>query len=476
MPTTSGPMHPDNPDDGGISTQIPTKGLKPHRQWRLQLPFKKKTKDKKPKTEKTWAEIPQNVKTGISKIVAFIINPFLALVILFQCSNGTLFHLENNLSAILTIITPLLFSQIFIELLILNKENIENYKKSYKENRYKYIQEEATTKHTPLEQVKYLISLSPVIISVPFILVVEYYKAAFGGNTDFALQVASLKLSQNQQVWIVEAILVLAVIYLALLPGILMLPSSKFGTHLIFNNSSANQHDNWHKLYIYICMQVAIFSFIPAQLLSFIFNTLNSEYKISYLSGILSFSFFIAQMSIGYSMLKTIQAENFTKLHNVAINKLYFMKFLAFILVACLILLSYANAIGNIRSNLGKLMADSEIRKTNTTSPYSCIFSGNHQNPEPKAFGIIISANASSIHMFTPNFDKKNQKYNSPESSENLSTKGMTESHLEIKKDYYFENYDSSKHYYNDSLGVCEYKTTLSNKLDTILTNLGIKD
>lgn len=311
---------------------------------------------------------------------------------------------------------------------------------------------------------------------MPFILVVEYYKATFGGNTDFALQVASLKLSQNQQVWIVEAILVLAVIYLALLPGILMLPSSKFGTHLIFNNSSANQHDNWHILYIYICIQVAIFSFIPAQLLSFIFNTLSSEYKISYLSGILSFSFFIAQLSVGYSMLKTIQAENFTKLHNMAINKSYFMKFLTFLSLACLPLLSYANAIENIRSNLGKLMADSEIQKTNTKSPYSCIFSGNHQTPEPKAFGIIISANASSIHLFTPNFDKKNQKYDSPESSENLSAKGMTESHLEIKKDYYFENYDSSKHYYNDSLGVCEYKTTLSNKLTTILANLEIKD
>ena len=52
MPTTSGPMHPDNPDDGGISTQIPTKGLKPHRQWRLQLPFKKKDKGQKAKNRK----------------------------------------------------------------------------------------------------------------------------------------------------------------------------------------------------------------------------------------------------------------------------------------------------------------------------------------------------------------------------------------------------------------------------------------
>lgn len=434
-----------------------------------------------PKDKKSWVEIFQTLKIGTLKIVAlkigtFTITPLLALAVLFCCSGGALFPLGSNLPAILTIVTPLIFPQIFIELLILNEKNIENHKKSLKKHQYKYIQDEENTKHTPLEQVKYLISLSPIIISVPFILVVEYYKDTFGGNTNFALQVASLKLSQNQQVWIVEAILILAVIYLTLLPSILMLPSSKFGTHIIFNNESVNQHDNWHKLYIYICIQLAIFSFIPAQLLSFIFNTLNSEYKISHLSGILSFSFFIAQITIGYSMLKTIQPENFTKPHNIVADKSYFIKFSAFFLIACLPLISFTSNIKNIRSDLGKLMAGSEIQKTNTTSPYSCIFSGNHQNPEPKAFGIIISANASSIHMFTPNFDKKNQKYNSPESSENLSTKGMTESHLEIKKDYYFENYDSSKHYYNDSLGVCEYKTTLSNKLDTILTNLEIKD
>lgn len=413
----------------------------------------------RPKDKKLWAEIG-----------TFIINPILALVILFWCSGGSLSLLGSNLPAILVMITPLIFPQIFIELLILNKKNIENHKKTLKKNQYKYFQDEATTKHTPLEQVKYLISLSPIIISVPFILVAEYYKDAFGGNTNFALQVASLKLSQNQQIWIVEAILILAIIYLTLLPSILMLPSSKFGTHIIFNNESANQHENWHKLYIYICIQLAIFSLIPAQLLSFIFNTLNSEYKISHLSRVLSFSFFIAQITIGYSMLKTIQPEYFTKPHNIVANKSYFIKFLAFFLIACLPLISFTNDIKNIRSDLGKLMAGSEIRKTNSTSSYSCIFSGSRQNPEPRAFGVIISTNASSIHMFTPNFDEENQKYDSPESSKNLSAKGMTESHLEIKKDYYFENYDSSKHYYNDSLGVCEYIIPLSKKLN-ILTD-----
>ena len=43
MLTNNGPMPPACPYAGGISTQIPTKKSKPRRQWRLSLPFKKKT-------------------------------------------------------------------------------------------------------------------------------------------------------------------------------------------------------------------------------------------------------------------------------------------------------------------------------------------------------------------------------------------------------------------------------------------------
>lgn len=73
----------------------------------------------RPKDKKLWAEIG-----------TFIINPILALVILFWCSGGSLSLLGSNLPAILVMITPLIFPQIFIELLILNKKKYRESQKN----------------------------------------------------------------------------------------------------------------------------------------------------------------------------------------------------------------------------------------------------------------------------------------------------------------------------------------------------------
>lgn len=110
--------------------------------------------------------------------------------------------------------------------------------------------------------------------------------------------------------------------------------------------------------------------------------------------------------------------------------------------------------INTVYQGVGRLIADPGNSNTKLANPYSCVFSGDRQHPEPKAVGILISANASSIYIFTPPFNPKDKKY---ESIENNSLQGLTESHLEIKKDYYIERYNKEKHKYNEETGVCNY-------------------
>lgn len=309
------------------------------------------------------------------------------------------------------------------------------------------------TKYTPLDHIKYLISLSPIIISLPFVLVLIHYKDTLGNNTEIALQITSLKLPQNQPVWIAESLLLLAIIYLTALPCIALLPSSKFGTHLIFNNTTVHRHENWDILYFYTCLQLSILIFPTTWILNFIFNAFHSESKVLYLTGSITLSFLLGQLSIGYSMLKIIREEKIIPLHEISNNQKIFLPatLAIFVLIAASIGNMYINT---VYQGVGRLIADPGNSNTKSANPYSCVFSGDRQHPEPKAVGILISANASSIHIFTPSFNPKDKKY---ESIENNSPQGLTESHLEIKKDYYIERYNKERHKYNEETGVCNY-------------------
>lgn len=419
------------------------------------------------KRQKHKTQLPQT-------IIVFFISPILSILvwlislaftqIFSSISTPPSFSITTNTANILlSLLTPsviLMFLSLIIKLTILKKENIEKHKKDFKKSKKnKKIQETTNTTHTPLDQVKYLISLSPAIISISFILVVAYYKDALGNNIELALQITALKLPQNQQTWIAETFLLITIMYLTILPGIALLPSSKFGAHLVFNDKTVQQYESWDALYICTCIQLAIFSFPSAVLLCFIFKSLDGDSAVLYLSGSVTFSFSLGQISIGYSMLKTIKSEKTISLRKIPADKQNLFLLLAITVILAIPALSGITYIQTTYQRMGKLIADPGNINTNSESPYSCVFSGNRKNPEPKAFGIIISSNTSSVHIFSPSFNQEGQKYEPIEDNRFIPTKRMTETHVEIK-DYYIENYDKSRHYYNEKTGLCEYKST----------------
>lgn len=413
---------------------------------------------------KNWPllEILTFLAAPIFSILIWIISPTLIWLLSPTSTRPplpiTTIAIHNLVLTVITFMVALITPALVIKAKILTPENMEKHEKAFKEiQSNQNPQEKPAVKHTPLDQIKYIISLSPVIISLSFIIVLMYYKDTLGNNMEIALHITSLKLPQNQQTWIAETFILITVIYLTVLPSILLLPSSKFGTRLVFNEETVKKYTNWDRLHIYAYIQLAIFAFPSTLLLNFILNAVNSHSAILYLAGSLIFSFSLGQISIGYSMLKTIRLEKEIMLRKVPINKQTWVSSLAFFSLLILPITSGIIYTQNAYQDLGRLIADPGNSNMKSASPFSCIFSGTRENPSPKAAGIIISTNASSVHILTPSFNQKDKKYEDIKDSDHLSVERLTEYHMEIK-DYYFERFDPSKHEYDEKTGTCEYK------------------
>lgn len=421
-----------------------------------------KQADHQKRENQPFLEILTLLTAPISSILIWIISPTLVWLFPpvstrppFPLETSTIYNFILTVTTFIVVLTP---PALVIKTKILNSENMENHEKNFKKiQSTQNPQEKPAQKHTPLDQVKYIISLSPVIISLSFIIVLMYYKDTLGNDVEIALRITSLKLPQNQQTWIAETFILITVIYLTILPSILLLPSSKFGAHLVFNEETVKKYKNWDVLYRYACIQLAIYTFPPTLLLCFILNTISSDSAILYLAGSLIFSFSLGQIAIGYSMLKTIKLEKEITLHKVPIDKQTWISSLAIVSLLLLPITSGIIYTQSVYQDLGRLIADPGNSNTDSTNPFSCVFSGTRENPTPKLTGIIISANASSIHILTPSFNPKDKKYEDIKDTSHLSTERLTEYHIEIKE-YYFERFNPSKHEYNDKTGTCEYK------------------
>lgn len=385
------------------------------------------------------------------------INTLLALIIWVIYSNKNYILKEIPWFELISISSLASLPALYIKDVILNETN-----KRYLKNNAIDIpttHNDDSKDHNPLAQVKYLLSLSPVAVSLSFILVFLYYKDTLKGNMGLALQITSLQFTQNHHTWIATSLLILIVIYLVALPGILLRHSSKIGTRIIFNEQTVHQYERWHSLYIYSCVLLFIFSLISALPLSFIFNLLDSESTNRHLAASLSFMFFVGMISVGHSMQKTIKPRETVQLIDSNRNKFsrFAVAFNIFTLIYALLGLQLIIQI--LSPGLGNSISNPGSSVTKPETPYSCVFLGDSQHPEPKAFGIVISTNASSIHIFKPAYDQKTQTYDHLENNNLSSSNNITETHLTIKKDYYFEKYNSSKHLYNPKTGACEYIT-----------------
>ena len=111
--------------------------------------------------------------------------------------------------------------------------------------------------------------------------------------------------------------------------------------------------------------------------------------------------------------------------------------------------------IGGIAANPGATIETNE-------SDYACIFPKGEDNPKSIAFGVIISSDHSSIHLFTPSYDTKNKRYAELLKNGRKKPNKLIESRIKYTNGFYIEKYDRKIHAYNESSGQCTYKTSPS--------------
>lgn len=380
-----------------------------------------------------------------------IINIFALFTIWLIYSNKSYLKIDITLYAIsvFAIFSPL--SLLITKATILNRVTPENIKKiSSLLTRKPPSKENPTTKKSYIPGAKHLLKLSSIAVSLSFILALFYYKYILN-NTGTALQITSSQFIQSKQLWMIIPLLFLAALYFITMPAFLLSSYSKIGTEIFFNNKEVHQHEDWNLSYKLACILSLPYFFISTFPLSLIFEFLDSESINIYLIASISLSFLIGQGSIIYSMWEIARS-------NGMLYKLSRQSTIFIIIAIITILISLLTIIRGILPTMGNAIVNPGSSITKPESLYSCVFTGNTQKPEPKSFGIIISSNASSIHILTPSFNEKDQIYAKFEKDHPLTAEKLTETHLTIKKDYYIEKYDPEKHWYNERTGTCEYQ------------------
>lgn len=379
------------------------------------------------------------------------INIFVLFIIWLIYSNKSYLKIDIALYAIsvFAILAPL--SLLIAKTIILNRITPENIKKiSSLLTRKPSGEEDSTDKKSYIPGAKHLLKLSSIAISLSFILVLFYYKYILN-NTGTALQITSSQFIQSKQLWMIIPLLILAALYFITLPAFLLSPDSKIGAQIFFSDKKVHQHEDWNLSYKLACIFSLPYFFISTFPLSLIFDFLDSESINIYLIASISLSFLIGQGSIVYNMWEI------ARLNGILSYKLSRQSTIFTITAIITILISLLTIIQGILPTMGNAIVNPGSSITKPESLYSCVFTGNTQKPEPKSFGIIISSNTSSIHMLTPSFNEKDQVYAKFEKDHPLPAEKLTETHLTIKKDYYIEKYDPTKHWYNERTGMCEY-------------------
>ncbi|WP_311445914.1 hypothetical protein [uncultured Rothia sp.] len=410
-----------------------------------------------PTKEKSFLEKLTSINLFLKKLkmrYVAIINIFSLFIIWLIYSSKSYLKIDLTIQAFLAFTTFSLLSLLITKNIILNEFVLGNIDKiSPIPSKQPSSTENSATKQSYIPGAKYLLKLSTIAISLSFILVLFYYKDALN-NTGIALQITSSQFIQSKQLWMITPLLFLAALYFIVLPAFLLSSYSKIGTQLFFNGKKNRQYEDWDLSYKLVCILSLLYFCISTFPLRLIFNFFDSEFMNVYLLISISLSFLIGQGSIIHSMWETARL-NGALLHKPSRQSVTFT-----ITAIITILISLLTTIQGILPTIGKAIVNPGSSVTRPEGLYSCIFIGNTQNPAPKSFGIIISNNASSIHMLTPSFNETNQIYASFDDINPLSTDMLTETHLTIKTDYYFEKYNPTKHWYNKKTGTCEYLDT----------------
>lgn len=298
---------------------------------------------------------------------------------------------------------------------------------------------------------KTMLTLTPIAVSISFILTLSYYTWALDNNIGQAFTITSLRFSQDKYQIMPATLMILFTLYLSFIPLLIIKPPFSW-QHPYFLATK----DRWiEDLNICTSMALKIAGItllvgIPASLT---FHFLQpTDYAVN-IHGFTTLTFFILQARTlvpafpnKYEILKKL----FTFKPSI--------KGSIPILIAFMSILTLKFSLPSVAIRTGGFIIAADYNVTNPMRAYSCIFTQKDLNKESLAFGIVASSKDTSVHIFSPEYNSKNKSYIHFGKDGNIIPNTPIESYINLKENYIIEQYDDSKHNYDWETGKCTHK------------------
>lgn len=309
-------------------------------------------------------------------------------------------------------------------------------------------------------QTRILLTLFPISTVASFVFVLYHYKELASGDLGLALQITSALFPENKITWAAITLAFLLIFYISFMPAI----SLKKIEPIVTRTSSRQENKkDTYKLYIMLIVTAASLTTFSNIILIHIFKLVTEGNIAINIFLMTAISIATCFLPIYRAIMSQFEQKNTTS--NDALSTKIF-KGILYAIMAIILFITFSRAssfffeyiprgIGGIAANPGATIEANE-------SDYACIFPKGENNPKSIAFGVIVSSDHSSIHLFTPSYDTKNKRYAELLKDGRKKPNKLVESRIKYTNGFYIEKYDRKIHSYNENSGQCVYKISPS--------------
>lgn len=294
--------------------------------------------------------------------------------------------------------------------------------------------------------IKSLLTLSPVALSLTFIFILRYYMWATDENIGTAFQITSLLVTQDKYRLLSYTLIIILIIYILPIPAL----NSENLWRLHKGTSSTQATPQTPKDHLVLMYWILTLTLLTSFIASLIFRLVAPNLHALLLLIFVASSFIIAQIKILHPSPLTIIKDLFKFIEHGETWKAVLT-----ITISASLLIASTAPIHDGTLLAGKIISTAGTSESQPINAYSCIFSKNSSSNESLTFGILISSNEKAVRIYAPTQAQGSKEYSYFKDNK-LYPNMPTESYVNTKEDYTIENYDEQKHEFNSHTGKCK--------------------
>ena len=277
---------------------------------------------------------------------------------------------------------------------------------------------------------KTILTMTPIAVSVSFILTLSYYNWALENNIGQAFTITSLQFSQDRYK---------------------IKPNFPW-KHPSFLSTKNHWIEDLNKC-TSMTLNIAGLTLLVGIPASLTFRFMQpADYAVN-IQGFTTITFFMLQTRV----LAPTLPNKYEIIRVLFTFKLSFKGALP-ILLAFISIISLKFSLPSVAIRTGGFTVAADPNVINPMRAYSCIFTQKDSNKESIAFGIVADSKDTSVHIFSPEYNPKNKSYVHIGEDGKIFPNTPLESYISLKENYIIEQYDDSKHNYDWKTGKCTHK------------------